>query len=177
MDRALDHLAIALAGVGIGSVNPLIEQAERQVLGGLRVVPAGFNILQQLRDVDMEEIDELNGSISRFRHAITEFYADTSCRGYLNCGTGMDNYVAVRDRIAELRHAYGNLQTASHRSIMDWITLPGANMPIAEVVRAYDKPKGEPTFSKMVLNFAVLLSLSRLEWAEGYLTHLQEVAE
>lgn len=170
----MDQLIQQFANVGFNHIGAAGNGvAKRNIVVALRTMEAPLFAFDQLR-VPLDNIDELNNYIIRVRNSIVEAYSEYGFHGSINVGLGYANYNAVRDEFTQIF----NDMTASdigpeYKQVLRWILFPIRRLPAADIVRPFDEPRGEKTYSKMVLNLCVKLILERLEFSEGYLTCYQ----
>ena len=135
-----------------------------------------FNLENSFNN-NWDNLDIFNTALINIHHELNNIYAVFGQHGSVNVGVRYRNYIPIRDSMTDLSNETNlrNDLNLDQRRILCYILLPVVSLPNYTRHHNYDNPRGEKTFSKMVFNSAMMLSLARWNHIHGYWTLYQLV--
>ncbi|EAL64121.1 hypothetical protein DDB_G0286731 [Dictyostelium discoideum AX4] len=133
-----------------------------------------FSLKNDIKSITIDQVEVFNRELRDVKEQILNFVQ--SEHGIINVGPRYKKYRKIRNKI---RIKVGTVAadpelTQQQKNVIIYVLLPIYNLPDYDRNYNPDKGGGEKTFSKMLLNVAVMHSKSKFEYVDGYYSFHQE---
>ncbi|KYQ94480.1 hypothetical protein DLAC_04782 [Tieghemostelium lacteum] len=128
----------------------------------------------RIRNIPKPQVEIFSRFLNQLKEKLDNFYQ--SEHGLINVGSYYSKYTEIktksRKRVSNIMN--NNDLTNDHKAILVYCLLPIYYLPDYDSNFNPDKPTGEKTFSKMLLNLAVMQAKTRSEYISGMWDYHQQ---
>ncbi|KAM9998691.1 hypothetical protein ACTFIY_008344 [Dictyostelium cf. discoideum] len=165
-----------ISTIGGEKIDPAtkLEHARALLSNNNKGVDLVLDLKNDIKSITYQQVEVFYRILNHEKVKLENFVQ--SQHGILNVGAKYSNFNRLREKIEKrIGKVSNNTElTQQQKNIIIYCLLPIKNLPHYNKNFNPDKPTGEKTFSKMLLNIAVMHSKSKFEYVLGYYDCHQE---